>query len=135
MARDYDSCLLLTEGEGGKSVAKFVLRNHPPKADVPLKEDYPHKVVDESAIGGDGGNLEVPTSGVRTNYSTADLVSLFEEGAELNSKELQNKAEDMWGMKRSTFHELLQKTKKQGLLSSRKVGNRKFYNLPPVSSE
>ena len=100
-----------------------------------MKEEYPLKVVDESAIGGNGGKLEVPTKAGRRKYSTADLVSLFEEGDELNSKELQDRAEDAWGMKRSTFHELLQKAKKEGLLSSRKVGNRKFYFLPPASSE
>jgi hypothetical protein len=135
LARDYDSFLSLTESKEGKFEAKFILRNHPPKAAIPLKEDYPLKVVDESAIGGNGGKLEVPTKAGRTKYSTAELVSLFEEGEELNSKELQNRAEGALDVKRSTFHELLQKAKEEGLLSSRKVGNRKFYYLPPVSSE
>ena len=134
-ARDYDSFLSLTESKKGKFEAKFILRNHQPKADIPLKEEYPLKVVDESAIGGNGGKLEVPTKAGRRKYSTADLVSLFEEGDELNSKELQDRAEGALDVKRSTFHELLQKAKKEDLLTLNKVGNRKFYYLPPASSE
>jgi RecA-family ATPase len=133
LARDYDSCLLLLDRGEGKSLAKFILRNHEPKDDLPLANDYPLKIPDESAIGGDGGRLGVTEeASTSERYSVDDVLFVLEPEEEVASKDLRERVEEECGMGKSTFHSLVREAAEDGLLSSRKVSNRKLYSLPTV---
>lgn len=129
LARDYDSCILLLEGEGGKSMAKFILRSHTPKADIPLKDVYPLKVVDESEIGGDGGVLEARFDPACGNEKYSEIRTMFGDEEELSSKELLKIMSEDHGMKKSASYAFIKKAKENGLLSETKKGRHNSYRI------
>ena len=65
-------------------------------------------------------------------YSVDDVLCVLGPEEEVASKDLRERVEEECGMSKSTFHALVKEAAEDGLLSSRKMGNRKLYFLPTV---
>jgi hypothetical protein len=100
-----------------------------------LANDYPLKIPDESAIGCDGGRLDLPMEASSSErYSVEDVLSGLEPEEEVASKDLRERVEEECGMGKSTYHALVKEATSSGDLRSRKDGNRKLYSLPTGDS-
>ena len=132
LARDFDSALFLCEDKNGNPSAKFILRNYPPKEEIPLIDDYPVKRVDTSKVGSEGGKivLNTPSRGRSAKYRTVDITNVMKNCGSISFGELQKKVEERSGMKKSTFSKLLSECLDNGLIESQGAGRRKNYNLP-----